>query len=395
MNAPTPVKKLMGRLLPDVRQQEGEPGIALFDRGQSAVTMSMDSYRWVLLAVALVAVYYLALASDRYTAETQIFVKASASAPAAAVALPVIGATSPGLQDVLIVRDYIHSLDLLRVLDDKLALRAHYSDSAWDFVARLSGSASEEDFLDYYRSHVSLTLDDAAATLTINAQAFTPDFAEQLAAQILLESDRFINEVSRKIARDEIAFVAGELERAQGNLQGAREALLAFQDRNQVLDPAATGAAQQTMVTDLRARIIEVETELAQLTSFLNPDAAEVVTARERLKALEAQLAKEQQKLAGTEQAAFNEVAVEFEQRKLEVEFATDAYRSTLQSLEQVRIEANRKLKHLVVIQSPRLPDEALYPRRLYAILTVFVVLSLAYGIAVMIWATVQEHRDV
>jgi capsular polysaccharide transport system permease protein len=77
------------------------------------------------------------------------------------------------------------------------------------------------------------------------------------------------------------------------------------------------------------------------------------------------------------------------------VRFASDQYKSSLVALEKARIESYKKLKHLVVVQSPTLPDEALEPRKLYNIATLFVVLSLAYGIISMIVATIREHRDV
>ena len=58
-------------------------------------------------------------------------------------------------------------------------------------------------------------------------------------------------------------------------------------------------------------------------------------------------------------------------------------------------VDAYRKLKQLIVVQAPSLPDKALYPRRAYNLGTIFVLLTLGYGILVLIVATVKEHRDV
>ena len=78
----------------------------------------------------------------------------------------------------------------------------------------------------------------------------------------------------------------------------------------------------------------------------------------------------------------------------MDLEFATDLYRSSLTALEAARVEASRKLKHLVVIQSPPLPDAALYPRRLYMLTTLWVFLALLYGIGRLTVATIKDHSD-
>ena len=57
-------------------------------------------------------------------------------------------------------------------------------------------------------------------------------------------------------------------------------------------------------------------------------------------------------------------------------------------------LEASRKLKHLVVVGSPGLAEEAIYPRRGYYLLTLFVFLSLVYGIGRLVVATIKDHRD-
>ena len=73
---------------------------------------------------------------------------------------------------------------------------------------------------------------------------------------------------------------------------------------------------------------------------------------------------------------------------------AADLYKTGLISLEQARIEAYRKLKHLLVISQPSQAQDAEYPRRLYNLATVSVLLILFYGLIVMGLATLREHQD-
>ncbi|HFF8929371.1 TPA: sugar transporter, partial [Escherichia coli] len=71
-----------------------------------------------------------------------------------------------------------------------------------------------------------------------------------------------------------------------------------------------------------------------------------------------------------------------------------DLYKSGLISLEQARVEAYRKLKHLLVVSQPTLAEDAEYPRRIYNLLTTGVLLCLLYGLIVMGIATLREHQD-
>ncbi|HEG3654152.1 TPA: capsule biosynthesis protein, partial [Campylobacter jejuni] len=52
-----------------------------------------------------------------------------------------------------------------------------------------------------------------------------------------------------------------------------------------------------------------------------------------------------------------------------------------------------RKIKQLVIIQSPDIPESAKYPERIYDILTAFIVLSLIFGIVKFIKMIIEEHK--
>jgi capsular polysaccharide transport system permease protein len=51
-------------------------------------------------------------------------------------------------------------------------------------------------------------------------------------------------------------------------------------------------------------------------------------------------------------------------------------------------------LKSLVVVESPAKAEMALYPQRLYNLATLLVIFVLVYGIARLVIATIQDHRD-
>lgn len=354
------------------------------------------TYRWVLVIFGLLLFYNLVWVSDRYVTEALAYVKSTNEKTAITPSLPLVaGGFGGASKDALLLQSYIHSADMLNALEEKLGLRAHFSSGDWDFFSRMSSSATDEEFLEYFQSRVSVLVDVESNILTIEGQGFTAEFSQQLVEAILAQSEIYINSVSQQIAVQEIAFVERELERARQAVEAGRSALFQFQAENELLDPAATGAAIQTVVNEMEGELVRLEAEEKVLSSYLQGDAAELVAVRARIGGIKNQLEQERDKFASQGGDSINRVNAEFEELKLAFEFASDIYRGGLQTLEQARVESYRKLKHLVIVQSARTPDEALMPYKLYNLVTLFVVLNLIYGIVAMIIATIREHRDV
>lgn len=354
------------------------------------------TYRWVLVIFALFVFYNVFWVSDRYLTEARAYIKSTNGPTAVLPSIPLVpGGLGNTSQDALLVQAYIQSSDMLAVLDEQLDLRSHYSSSDWDFFSRMSASASQESFLKYYRDHLSVSVIAESNILLVRAQAFTAEYSAQLVRAVLAEAEKYINGVSQQIALQEIAFVEQELDRARQAVETSRGAMLAFQSENELLDPAATGAAIQAVVNDMEGELVRLEAEEKVLTSYLQSDAAELVAVRDRIEGIRNQLEQERDKFASQGSQSISEVNARFEELRLSFEFATDIYRGSLQTLEQARVESYRKLKHLVVVQSPQIPDSSVRPRKLYNLVTLFVVLNLIYGIVAMIIATIREHRDV
>jgi len=354
------------------------------------------SYRWVLVIFGAFVLYNLFWVSNRYVTVTSAYVKSTNENSNMMPTIPLVpGGLGGASQDALLLQNYIHSADMLASLNAELDLRSHYANRDWDFFSRMSTDASQEDFLAYFREHLSVVIEAESNILTIRSQGFTPEFSQAVAAAVVKQAEAYINSVSQKIAVQEIAFVEQELARARAAVSDSRSAVLAFQAENELLDPVATGAAVQAVVNDMQGELVRLEAEEKVLTSYLQKDAAELVSVRDRIAGIQNQLNQERTKFAGQGEQSINQVNARFLELRLSFEFATDIYQGTLQTLEQARVESYRKLKHLVVVQSPQVPDSALLPRRAYNLATLFVILNLMYGIAAMVIATIREHRDV
>ena len=267
-------------------------------------------------------------------------------------------------EDTLFLRQFIHSLDLLKRLDQKLDLRRHYQQAVRDPLYKLPTDIDQERLLDYYRARVELSFDDLSSLLTVRVQGFDPVFAKRLNDAILAECDRFVNDFSQRVARDQMAFSSGELERASGVLQEAKGKLLAFQTRNQMLDPISQARAAGTLTAELQASLSRQEAELRNALTYLNADSYQVRALRSQVESTRQQIALERSRAtSGRGGQQLNQLAADFHALTTQVGFAEDSYKLSLAAVENARIDTARKMKSLIVIEPPTQPETAIYPR--------------------------------
>ena len=347
------------------------------------------------MACFAVAVLYLGfIASDRYVSRAEVIIKQADQIKMLPDALSMLGLGGSNHQDVLLVQDYLKSWDLLAKLDKELGLKAHYQSDKADYFSRLSQDVSREDFIEYYRDHLTLRLDELSGVLTIELQAFDPEYGQQVVGMMLKESERFINKLGHQVALDQLAFVEKEVNRAYQRLQDEKAKVLAFQNSHQLISPESTSSARLGVVSQIEGELVNQQAQLKQLRSYMKETAPAVISVQSRVDALTRQLEQERAKLTGQDKNAMNEVTAGYLDVQTQATLAADLYKTGLISLEQTRVEAYRKLKHLLVISQPSLAQDAEYPRRLYNLATVGVLLLLFYGLVVMGLATLREHQD-
>ncbi|MGL6369962.1 sugar transporter [Aeromonas hydrophila] len=357
-------------------------------------TIKLGSFLWVVVCFSLAALYYGTIASDRYVSQASLIIKQADQLKMMPDALSMLGLGGSNHQDVLVIQDYLKSWDMLETLDKQLHLKKHFQSDNADFFSRLPADASREEFLAFYRDHLTVSLDELSGVLTVSLQAFEPEYAKQVVALMLKESEGFINRLSRQVAVEQLKFVESQVARSHERLLSEREKMLAFQNQHQLMSPEATSTAMMGVVSELEAELVRQDAELKRLQIYMNPNAPDVVAVKDRVDALTRQLAQEKQRLTGSEKQALNEVNADYQAVQVQTQLAADVYKTGLVSMEQARVEAYRKLKHLLVVSQPSLAEQAEYPRRLYNLATIGVLLCLFYGLVVMGLATLREHQD-
>lgn len=354
----------------------------------------LGSFALVIAASLMVIAYYTLIASPRYVSETQFVVKEAGSSDASLGGLALLGGSSPNLRDALILKTFIESREMAMQLNEKIALKAHFEKTDWDYFSRLSSSSSNEEFIAYYQERVKVFHDELSDTLRIEVQSFNADYSLEIAQTILAISETFINTLSDKMVEQQLDYAQQEVERAYKTLSDEQTKLIAFQDDFETYSPELKGGALAEAINQLEVEIIQQEAELKSLVAVMRDDSVDVRSKRIQIESLKAQVTQEKAKLTSKDQASLNKVNRQFKELKLKNELAADLYTSSLVNLENVRTQAYQDVKHLLVIEYPALAQDQKYPRRIYSIITWFVVLLLIYAVGKMIITIIKEHKE-
>jgi len=352
------------------------------------------SFALVIIASLGIVLYYTAIASPRFASESQFVVKKSGATESPLSGLISIASSSPNMRDALILQKYIQSRTMALALEQGIGLKKHYQEQQWDWFSRLTGNDSTEQYLNYYQQHISVHYDEMSEVLLVEVQAFTPEFSLLTANKIIELSEIFINQLGQKMVKQQLAYAQQDVNRAYDELKKQQTALIGFQDKFKLYNPEQQGSALLSAMSELEAQIIKEETALKSLAAYMRADSADIKAKQIRLNALKQQLAQEKNRLTNQEQQSLNKVNVDYQEIKLNSQLAADLYKSSLASLELIRSDAFRTLKHLLVIEMPSLAQEDKYPRRLYSIFTWFISMLLCYGVFTMIVAVIKEHKE-
>ncbi len=342
------------------------------------------------------ALYWGLIASDRYLAEARVIIQRADISGGQSMDFSslITGAGGVNRADQLLMRDHLLSLDTLRKLEARLKLRQHYS-SQGDWLSRLwDAQVPLEHFLDHYRARVTVELDDYAGVLSIQAQAYTPEMGQAIAAALVAEGESTMNAMARALAQEQVNFLEQQAGQLKDRALATRLALLQYQNRNGLLSPKATAENVAGIVNRLDGQLAELQTRRNGLLGYLQPGSAAVVELELQIAAVQKQIANENARLVAPGGKTLNANVEEFQRLELEALFAQDIYKTALMALEKGRVEATRTLKKVSVLQSAGLPEYPLHPRRLYQILVFVLATFLLAGVLQLLTAIVRDHKD-
>lgn len=301
-------------------------------------------------------------------------------------------ASSSTVQDARVLETYLSSYDELERLDRKFHLYKHYHSDALDFADRLYSFNTREDFFKKYLSRLQLDLDEVSGLLTIGFLHTDPKTAKAITEQLIADSDAKINEYNKLVAEKRLSYLIKQVATAKKKLDESIKRLEEFQNKYNLLDPTSSATSQTAILATLQSQLVSKKAELNAMKKYMSEKNFDVIRLKREIEEIQKTLKKIHQSLANKKGGALNIVLFEFERLKSFVDLNRDLYKAALTQLEQTRAEISQNPKVLMKITQPVLPDEYAYPQKARSIFMLFLILTLGYGIFVLIHNIIREH---
>lgn len=381
--------------IPEVETRWSEGAAVPPPRPQSRLwRLLRHPFTWCVLVPTLIAIgYFYGIASPQYVSEARFVVRSRSDAPQVSLGgmlSAAVGGGSVSSGDAYSVRDFLTSHDAVARTDQRLDLRKLWGREEADILSRL-WAEDPERLTKYFNSMVSVTYDSSSGVITLRVRSFVPEDSKAIAETLLTLSEQLVNSLSERAREDALRIARNEVTVAEQRVLDSREALTRFREQQQELDSA--GAAQAAVATmgQLEGQLIAAQAELRERQAFMRPDNTALQVTRNRIAALQRQIEVERARRTQGDGALSQQLAG-FERLMLERDFADRQLASATASLETARIEAQRQQLYLSRVVEPNLAVYPLYPRKLISVGSIFLGLSVAFGIGWLLVSGMREH---
>ena len=345
----------------------------------------------------LAILYFGLIASDVYTSESRFVVRSPDRQAASPLGLVLKGAGfSKAQDDSYTVYDFVLSRDALKSLDEELHIKDKYSSPSINRFSRFAGIDWDDSFEAlhlYYQNKVSVQLDSTSAINTLTTRAFSGEDAYAINNHLIKLSEELVNRLNERGRQDMIRFAAAEVSDAEKKAKAAAVSLARFRNDNEVIDPEKQSATPLLQISKLQEELLSTKLQIMQLEKIAK-DNSQLPMLRQKAQLLKTEIQEETKLVAGGGARSLAGKAVEYHQLAMEKEVAEKMLASALATLEQAKSDAQRKQLYLERISGPNLPDQAMEPKRIKAILAVLVLGIIAWGVFAMVVAGVREHMN-
>lgn len=365
--------------------------------------------RLVIFASIIISAYLLLIQADRFASTAKIIVNQTKLSESN---ISLSGVQSGSIDSAIIV-EHIKSIEMMKYLDSELGLRKVYSRKAkvkdkyslktkirrklqnLDFISRLNEEASTDNLYDYFLDNISVKT-DSNGIIYIEAKSFRAHDSKKILAKIIGSSERFINSLSKDIAKQQLDFIRNEVSESEEQIIDLQKDMQKIQTKFNVADPKAEINNIMQIIAELEKKKSDLEVEIESKREVLGEKSNTIKKLKREVKALMNQVKELKSKIIADDNSLTNDAAnMLFQQRNLErkMEFATSAYNAALSVQEKVRSESIQNLKKLIVLTGPTYEGKASYPERFYNIALFLSILGIIYYILNAIYASIMSHK--
>lgn len=297
--------------------------------------------------------------------------------------------------DTDIIYTYIYSQQLVSEIDAQLDLRSIWAKPTEDFFFAFDPDGKIEDLLDYWHDMVNVYYDSSTRLIEVRVRAFTPEEAQKITSVIYDKATEMINRLNDIAAEDTRSYARRDLDAAFELVVSTRQAMTAFRNKHQIVDPLADLSSQSSIIAQLQQELATTMIELDTLRDSMPGEDPRVGPLENRIRVIEARIQAEREKVGNTTigSDAYANIVAEYERLVVDREFSETAYAAARAAFEAARAENRRQTRYLAAHVLPTLAESARHPKRWTDLSVVLVFLSMIWGIGALIFYSFRDRR--
>lgn len=388
---------------------KSDPGPEVIEIRPMAVKAKMRKRHWgvsvsfllvVILPLLLIGYYMFERATEQYGSVAGFSVRKEEMGGAAemlgGLSQFMGGGAGGGEADMLYA--FIQSQNLVSVVDDNLDLRSHYSEPyERDPIFAFKPDGTVEDLVEYWQRIVKVSFDQTTGLVNLRVVAFSPEMAQEVANEIIAQSQLLVNELNATARSDALRYAEEDLADSLARLKSAREALVRFRTRTQIVDPESDLRSRMGVLASLQQQLAQALIDYDLVSQDTSPSDPRIVQAQRRIDVIRDRIAAERRTFSteepDSEVEGYPELLAEYEGLAVEREFAEQGYAAALANLDIARANAARQSRYLATYIRPTLPQKSEYPQRVMILGLAALFLFLSWVITALMFYAFRDRK--
>lgn len=349
---------------------------------------------FVMIPTAVVGWYFYSVATPMYATKSEFLIlKADNAGGGTGLGNLLSGTQFATSQDSIAVQSYLESKDAMLRLDADQGFKAHFSQPWIDPIQRLPADPTNEQAYKIYSKDVKIGYDPTEGVVRMQVIAADPETSANFARSLLSYAEERVNHLSEQKRSDQMRDALAGFENAQIERRKAQEALVTLQQKGAILDPEGVIAALRGQINNIEIQLQDKQLELSALMDNPRPNQAKVEGAKGDVRRLQELLDQLNKKMvdASKGENSLAELSVRIQMAQADLTTRDMMLQSSLQQVEQTRMEANRQVRYLTTSVEPVASQDPAYPRKFENTILAFLLFS---GIYLMISLTASILRE-
>jgi len=349
----------------------------------------------VLLPTLLTAAYLYLVAADQYETEAHFVIQSANGSTTPLGFGDLLGFAAPvsaSQSQAMGVSDYLNSQEAVDTLQKQVNLVQIFRRPEADILSKLHpAQPTPERLLAYYSGKVVTRYSRDTGISTLEVRTFRPGDSYAVINKLLEMGEQRVNELNRRSYDDAVRASQRQLDEAEQNARDIETQMTSYRQEHDDVDPMVSGTTQLTLVRTMQASLAAARSQLALMGTMIDHNSPQYRAMQERVRTLEVEVNRQKDQLTGSGSTVASRLGG-YEDLKVRQAFAAKRYEAAAAALEKARETARRQSLYIQRIVDPSMPVKAMYPKRAQMVLTVLLVLMVAYSIGWLIVAGVREH---